>query len=259
MSGLAGLDPTGRFTGLAEHYEQGRPGYPDEAVAFIMTRCGLVRGSVLVDVGSGTGISSRLFAARGVGVVGVEPNADMRKRAESYQVSGAEAGPVYRSGRAEDTGLAAGSADAVLAAQAFHWFETEAALREFHRLLKPSGWVVLVWNERDETDGFTAVYGEALRAVPGAAALERSRARAGDPLLQSPLFQKAERVVFANRQQLDEQDLLRRALSTSYAPRQGKAAEQFTQALGEAFARYQVQGRIVLHYQTSVYVALRQP
>ena len=74
MPELSSLNPTGRFTGLAETYARFRPSYPVQAIDFIMTRCGLGRESLLVDVGCGTGIASRLFAARGISVIGIEPN-----------------------------------------------------------------------------------------------------------------------------------------------------------------------------------------
>src|SRR5438132_13665342 len=81
MASSEGRDPTVRFTGLADLYTQSRPTYPLEAVDFVLATCNLGPGSVLVDVGCGTGISSRLFAARGLRVIGIEPNAEMRVRA----------------------------------------------------------------------------------------------------------------------------------------------------------------------------------
>src|SRR5207253_2470333 len=100
---------------------------PDDALDFIVERCGLDGTTTLVDVGCGTGISSRLFAARGIPVIGVDPNDEMRGRAEAAAVP-AGPRPVYRAGRAEATGLPDGAAAAVLAAQAFHWFEPGPAL-----------------------------------------------------------------------------------------------------------------------------------
>ena len=83
-----------------------------------------------MDVGCGTGISSRLFAARGVPVIGVDPNDEMRGRAEAAASGDSHPrlaiAPVYRAGRAEATGLADGTAAAVLCAQSFHWFECGA-------------------------------------------------------------------------------------------------------------------------------------
>jgi ubiquinone/menaquinone biosynthesis C-methylase UbiE len=257
MADLAQCNPTGRFTGLAELYAKSRPSYPVAAVDWIVDHCGLESGCRLVDVGSGTGISSRLFAQRGLHVLGLEPNAEMRAKAEGAS-DPAAVPPTYVDGRAEQTGLPDHYADAVLAAQAFHWFEPESTLREFHRILKPNGWVMLLWNERDDRDPFTAAYSAIVRSTPEAAAVELPRSHAGEPLLHSPLFQNAQRVVFANEQLLDEANLQGRAFSASYAPRQPTAAEAFAEALKVVFARFQQDGQVRLQYETSVYVGRRR-
>lgn len=256
MAELFRHDPLGRFTGLADHYARHRPGYPDAALDWLLSHAGLGPQSVLVDVGCGTGISSRLFARRGVPVIGIEPNAEMRLRAEAEPPSAGPV-PVYRDGRAEATGLPAASADGVLAAQAFHWFEPDAALREFHRILRPGGWVVLLWNERDESDAFTAAYGEALRAASGADLLERARGEAGDVLLTSPLFHDAMRRSFPNEQVMDQEGLLGRAFSTSYAPREPDRAEAFATGLRQLFSLSQREGKVRLRYTTTVTIARR--
>lgn len=258
MTDLPHANPTGRFSGLEELYARYRPSYPVEAIDLILRRCGLGGpGGVLADVGCGTGISSRLFAARGVPVVGIEPNEAMRRRAEQEPAPPGQPAPVYRAGKAEATGLADGSVAAVLAAQAFHWFDAPGALREFHRILRPGGWVALVWNERDESDPGTAAYGAVIRTAPETAAVEAPRFRAGEPLLHSELFEQAERVTFSNAQELDEEGLLGRAFSASYAPREPAAADAFAGALRAVFARFQRGGTMVLRYETTVYLARR--
>src|SRR5438067_6793976 len=120
MTDSPGPDPAGRFTGLAGLYARHRPDYPAAALDYLVRRCGLGRDTLLVDVGCGTGIAARLFAARGVPVLGVEPNDDMRARAEATPLPSGAVPPEYRKGRAEATGLPDGAAAAVLAAQAFH-------------------------------------------------------------------------------------------------------------------------------------------
>jgi SAM-dependent methyltransferase len=258
MSDVLPSQPTGRFTGLADVYAAARPDYPEAAVGFILAHCNLTPGSLLVDVGCGTGISSRQFARRGLRVVGVEPNDDMRRRAEAEPIPEGAAGLEYREGHAEATGLPDSCADAVLSAQAFHWFAPAAALEEFHRILKPGGWVVLMWNERDASDPFTAAYGAVVRASRDGAKLEDARARAGAPLLHSLLFECGERVAFSHVQEVDEEGLLGRAFSTSYAPRAGEAVERYAAALREVFRRFQRGGKAVIRYETALYAARKR-
>src|SRR5438445_3213772 len=119
MENPALLNPLTRFAGLADRYAKYRPSYPAAAIDFILVHCGLGPQSVVVDVGCGTGISSRLLAERGVAVIGIEPNTEMRRKAESEPAPPGAPGPSCREGRAEATNLPANIADAVLAAQAF--------------------------------------------------------------------------------------------------------------------------------------------
>ncbi|MFN4259187.1 MAG: class I SAM-dependent methyltransferase [Gemmataceae bacterium] len=250
-------NPTQRFSGLAEMYAQHRPSYPDAALDFVQTHCGLRAGAVLVDVGCGTGIAARLFAARGCCVIGIEPNTDMRQQAEATAVPAGVTPPSYRAGHAEATGLPDGRAAAVLAAQAFHWFEPQATLREFHRILQPAGWVILMWNERDATDPLTAAYAELIRGTSAEPRLERGDSTTAAPLWSHPGFQHVESRSFTHWQQLDEAGLLGRALSVSYAPRGPEPIERLTAGLRSAFAQYQADGKVTLHYRTVVIVGQR--
>jgi ubiquinone/menaquinone biosynthesis C-methylase UbiE len=243
-----------RFTGLAESYASYRPLYPDSALDWIVARCGLTAGSVLADVGSGTGISSRSFAKRGLRVIGIEPNSDMRKQAESFPGNGL----TYVDGRAEATGLADNSIDIVLAAQAFHWFEPDLALREAHRILKRDGWLALMSNERDPSEVMTAAFGEVVQSFPDASRIEEQRRHTADVLLSSRLFQDVEHRRFGNQQRLDEAGLVGRALSASYAPRDRKTRAEVVATIGAIFDKYQCSGSVVLHYLTDVCLARRR-
>jgi SAM-dependent methyltransferase len=255
MSDLSQQQPLDRFTGLAQVYARCRPDYPAAAIDFILQHCGWVPGAEVVDVGCGTGISSRQFAGRGLHVLGIEPNADMRRQAMNEAVAG-QAFEV-RDGQAEATGLADACADGVLAAQAFHWFVADAAFREFRRILRPGGWVVLMWNERDEQDPATAAYGRIVGAGKEAAAVEGPRRQARQALGRSPLFQRAEQRLFGHAQTVDEEGLLGRAFSASYAPKEAGDRQRFAAALREVFARFQRDGVVQLRYVTSVDVAQR--
>lgn len=247
-------NPTGRFSGLADIYAKHRPDYPAAAIDFILAHCGLAAGALVIDVGCGTGISSRQLAERGLRVIGIEPNADMRKQAESFSRDPKGSALEYREGTAEATGIGDSSADAVLAAQAFHWFDPEPTLREFCRILKPCGWVVLMWNERDESDPFTAAFGDVIRTARDATAVEAPRPRSGNVLLTHPLFTQGERVLFKHEQMMDEEGMLGRAFSMSFSPKSEEEAAKFAAMLREVFGQFQKEGKVVLRYETSVTV-----
>jgi ubiquinone/menaquinone biosynthesis C-methylase UbiE len=256
MGDKAKFKPTERFTGLAEIYAQARPTYPQSAIDFIMERCGLDHSSILADIGCGTGISSRLFSLRGLQVIGIEPNDEMREFAAHEEATHASPPVRYQKGTAEQTSLPDSCLDALLAAQAFHWFEAEPTLHEFHRILKPTGWAVLMWNERDESDRFTTAYGDVIRAQKETNAVEKQRGRiAGEPLLQSSLFKDARMDKFFNEQIVDEEGLIARACSASYVPKDGPELDQMKDDLRAVFQRFQRNGKVAIKYETLVFTA----
>lgn len=137
-------DSYSRFSRVVESYARYRPHYPQQLVALLEAECDLTAGQVVADIGSGTGLLTELFLKNGNRVYGVEPNPEMRSAAEQLLQSY----PSFTSvaGTAEATTLADHSVHLVTAGQAFHWFKHDAAKQEFNRILRPHGWVVLVWN-----------------------------------------------------------------------------------------------------------------
>lgn len=135
-----------RFSSVASLYERYRPSYPQALIDWLVETARLGPGAHIADLGCGTGISSRLLAARGFDVVGIDPNEEMLERARA-----AGGGPRYLRGEATATGLAGGSMNLVTAAQAFHWFDVAAALREIARILVEGGWAAAFWNVRAAT------------------------------------------------------------------------------------------------------------
>ncbi|HLZ48302.1 MAG TPA: class I SAM-dependent methyltransferase, partial [Candidatus Limnocylindria bacterium] len=132
------------FAPTTELYEKIRPDYPDAAVDLLVRELGIARGRIVVDVGAGTGKLTRLLTRTGATVIAVEPLAEMRGRlAETVPLA------VPFDGTAERMALRDGSAHAITVAQAFHWFDGDRALAEFHRVLTPSGRLGLIWNVRD--------------------------------------------------------------------------------------------------------------
>lgn len=253
MTDLSKHNPTNRFSGLAEVYAKCRPSYPAETITFIVHHCGLTRDSTVVDIGAGTGISSRLMAGQGPTVIGIEPNDDMRTQAERESIDVESLS--YLKGTAEETLLLDKVADVVLCAQAFHWFRPEESLAEFKRILKPGGWVVLMWNERDESDRFTKAYGDLLRQLPDTLSVEVPRGRAGQALLDSKIFSKQQLKEFhGNKQVVDADGLIGRAFSASYAPKGAMESEQFTMKLRQLFKEFQQDGKVSLRYQTNLYI-----
>jgi SAM-dependent methyltransferase len=243
-------DPTKRFTGLAEIYAQARPTYPEDAIKCLISQAGLHEGSVIADIGCGTGISTRLFGGHGFKVIGIEPNEDMLEKARAEQPNL----PIeYRYGTAEDTGLERDSVDLVLAAQAFHWFKPAETLTHFHAILKKGGWVALMWNERDERDPFTRGYGDALRMNPETEKVEVPRLKAGEPLLTFPLFANQVRKGFPNSQHVNEEGVIKRAFSASYAPKDEQGKARLKLRLQQLFAEFNKDGFVDLHYETSIY------
>ncbi|HLW65721.1 MAG TPA: class I SAM-dependent methyltransferase [Gemmataceae bacterium] len=251
-------DTVGRFDGLAGLYDRFRPDYPEAAIDYLLARCQLQPGCRLVDVGCGTGISSRRLAACGLQVIGIEPNDQMRRQAQSIAVSSGAPAPEYRSGTAEATGLADDCADAVVAAQAFHWFQVEPALREFLRVLKPGGWLALIWNERDRRDPFTKEFGQILQQHSLSAHADEPQSDYGEHLLLCSHYTDRERVAFSHSQKLDFDGLLGRSFSISFSPRDPKERERMTQALHELFERFENGGMVTMQYLTVVYTG-RKP
>ena len=142
-------DPTARFTERVADYAAHRPSYPPEVIG-VLAREGVLRpDDVVADVGSGTGILTRLLLAHGNTVHAVEPNAAMAEEARARLGGNPRFRPV--SGRAEATGLPDASCDVVTAAQAFHWFDVDGARRELRRILRPGGPVVLTWSDGKHT------------------------------------------------------------------------------------------------------------
>ncbi len=155
-------DAKQRFSNRVADYIRYRPGYPSAVRDALRSECGLKSGHVVADIGSGTGFLSELFLKNGNRVFGVEPNEAMRQAGEEYLAS--YDGFASVEGSAETTTLDDASVDFVTTGQAFHWFDQNAARSEFTRMLKPNGWVVVIWNERlTDTTAFLRDYEALLR------------------------------------------------------------------------------------------------
>jgi SAM-dependent methyltransferase len=193
--------PYTAFAEVAGAYERGRPGYPLDAVSWMVGE----QQVDVVDLGAGTGKLTRALVALGHRVIAVEPLDEMRAQLE---VAVPEAQAV--SGKAESMPLPDASADVVTSAQAFHWFDHDDALPEIARVLRPGGRLALVWNSRDDRDPWMA----RLSAIIGNETVQESDVV---PILdESGLFRWVETKRFAFHQLLDRDGLLDLVLSRSY-------------------------------------------
>jgi SAM-dependent methyltransferase len=249
---VAAFRPTERFSNRVENYAKYRPGYPLEVVALMRDEMGLTPDSVIADVGSGTGILSKLFLENGNTVYGVEPNREMREAGERFL----REFPNFRSvaGTAEETTLPDASVDFVTAGQAFHWFDVPRARREFQRILRGRGWVVLVWNYREEHHTpFLRAY-EDLLVEFGTDYKQVSVGYAHKESLGTLLPGGYEFRKFLNRQLLDFGSLRGRLLSASYVPLEGDPRHAAMLArLRQIFDEHNTGGKVSVEYDTQVF------
>jgi SAM-dependent methyltransferase len=244
-------DPTQRFTDRVKDYVRYRPGYPQAVIDTLHDEAGLSPGGVVADVGSGTGILTRLILSAGHTVYAVEPNDAMRAAAESDLTHY----PGFRSvkGTAEATTLPDASVDLVTAGQAFHWFDPDASREEFARILRPGGTVALVWNMRRTTQpGFMADYEAMLQAFGLSYNDVKQSAHMGDI---TRLYVDGYTVhTFSNRQVFDFEGLRGRLLSSSYAPPPGHPLHApMLAALRGLFDQYEQAGVVTVEYETQLY------
>jgi SAM-dependent methyltransferase len=207
---------------------------------------------MVADVGSGTGISAELFLRNGNTVYGVEPNADMRRAAESQLAGYANFHSVAAT--AEATTLDPASVDYVVSGQAFHWFDRTRARREFTRILRPHGWIVLFWNTRIDSTPFLRAY-ESLLQKFGTDYQTVEHRQVGADMLRS-FFSSGEfnSRSLPNEQWFDFDGLKGRLLSSSYAPTEGHPNYQsMIDVLERAFESHNQNGRVCFEYDTEIY------
>ena len=246
------LPSTQRFSNRVENYVKYRPTYPPQIIEALRTECGLKPEHLVADVGSGTGILTALLLDAGNTVAAIEPNAEMRLAAEGALQN--RAGFRSVSGTAEATTFPDYSVDFVVAAQAFHWFEPTATRREFRRILRPGGWVALVWNRRPATGSPVQNAYDALlrRYAPEYAQVSHERVDE-DALMQFFAPANFSTRHFTNSQQLDSEAFRGRLLSSSYTPLPGQAGhDELMVGVDEVFATYSEDGLVRFDYDTQL-------
>ena len=239
-----------RFSSRVDSYIRFRPSYPNQIIDTLERDCGFTKDSIVADIASGTGIFTKLLLEHGNRVFGIEPNAEMRNAGEEFLSDY----PNFTSvnGTAEATTLDASSVDFVTAAQAGHWFDRRKSRQEFARILKPGGWVVLVWNER-KTDStpFLRDY-EALLFRYGTDYNEvrHEHTVVGEFFDPVPFEERT----FDLQQIFDYSGVEGRLMSSSYAPGPGHVNHApMLRELHQIFDRHQQGGKVSIEYTTRMF------
>src|SRR5882762_75292 len=246
--------PTARFSDRVENYVRYRPGYPAEVLDLLRTECGLRPSHVVADIASGTGMFSRLLLENGNSVFAVEPNTAMREMGIRQLESLESNRLVSVAGTAEKTMLRSASVDFVTAAQAAHWFDLPRARAEFARILRPGGWCVLIWNERETTSTpFLRDY-EQLLLTYGTDYKEVRHERTTVMIHEFFAPALSEERIFSLRQQFDFEGLAGRLWSSSYAPLEGHPSfEPMMQELQRIFRAHAKDNTVEFEYNTQVF------
>lgn len=242
-------DSKRRFTGRADVYSRYRPSYPEALIGLLGREAGLSGGSVIADVGSGTGKLTELFLLNGNTVFAVEPNDDMRSAAESNLSR--HAGFRSVKGSAEATTLPDQSVDISVAGQAFHWFSPPEARVEFARITR-SRTAAIVYNEREHADtGLSADYDALVRKYG------RNFGTASGPVEGnlSEFFSEYRLFTIPNPKRLDLEALTGRILSASYMPGPGEPGHtEMLRDIERMFSAHQSAGKVTMNLTTEVYL-----
>ncbi len=248
------MDPLGRFSDRVGDYVRHRPGYPRALIEFLQAHAGLAPGAAVADVGSGTGILTRMLLDADARVFAVEPNDAMRSAAE--EGCRGRAGFASVKGRAEASGLADRSVSLITCAQAFHWFDPAKARMEFMRILLPGGRCALIWNTAILKGPFAAGY-EAIKSDFGTdfKEIRHEGIAAGERLAGFFGPDGWEKRAFDNFQILNWDGLKGRLLSSSYAPPAGHPRhEPMIAALRKLYERCAVDGSVRMDYATELHL-----
>ena len=246
------MDPTERFSDRVDDYDRYRPRYPDALFTWLGGK-GMGAGTVVADVGAGTGILAEPLLDLGCHVVLVEPNRPMLERAHARLGDRARAS--FVAARAEATGLSPASVDWVTVGQAFHWFDADRARRELGRILRPGGRALLVWNDRRTADPFMAEYERLLETWGVDFIATTWRHQIDGARIEAFFGGRPERIELDHAQSLDREGLVGRTFSSSYMPARDHPRHGDARADALAlFDRWQQGGAVTLRYDTIAFL-----
>ncbi|HEV3325128.1 MAG TPA: class I SAM-dependent methyltransferase [Puia sp.] len=248
---------TTRFSDRVEDYVKYRPHYPAAILSYLQDTYSFSSQWAVADIGSGTGISTEMFLENGNKVYAVEPNAEMRSKAEEL-LSG-YLGFFSLNASAEATGVPPSAVDLIVAGQAFHWFDPVRTRPEFVRIARPGAVVALIWNERLVLSGFEQDYESfILRNAADYQTINHKNItdlQIGEFFHPQPFLLRS----FDNEQLFDLEGLKGRLLSSSYIPKGGPGFMKMIRELEKLFARHRSGGKVRVGYETKVYTGVIRP
>jgi ubiquinone/menaquinone biosynthesis C-methylase UbiE len=246
-------DSISRFSRTVENYIKYRPTYPQAMVEFLQGTCQLTRGSIVADIGSGTGLLSEAFLQNGYCVLGVEPNPDMRLASQQLLRKYPNFNSVEAT--AEETTLPQQSIDLITAGQAFGWFDRKRSRAEFTRILKSDGWVALAWNIPRDNTPFLVAYNKIWQKYLNAQSHHSGMdTQSFDNELRAWYAPGSINIkIFDNAQVVDFEGLKGRVLSSSFAPTSEQSHYQAMLAeLKVVFQAHEIAGNVTIEYDCRV-------
>lgn len=248
----AGAAPTERFTRRADAYRRYRPGYPPALIECILEAAPAARERVVVDLGSGTGLSAEPFLQRGCRVFGVEPNDAMRAAGEEALAAYPDFASVAAT--AEATTLPAGVAHIISAGQALHWFRLDEARAEIARIAAPGAQLAIFWNTRaDDATSFMRGY-HALVQKHSTDFQQVYHGNVGDAEIHALFGALPQELAFPWTQLLTWEEMEGRTRSSSYMPDSGPALDSLRDELQALFAAHAAADRVEMHYVAQLWL-----
>ncbi len=247
------MDNTKKFSGRAEDYTKGRPGYPQKLFDCLYNDFAFSFHSTIADIGAGAGKFSEYLLEQGSKVFLVEPNDDMlgvaKKELSVYSNA------FFINGTADTTGLDDNSVDFVTAAQAFHWFDAQKFKNECKRILKPDGMVVLIWNTRDVNSAFNVKSYEIYKKYCPSFKGYHGGMKDDDERITDFFDNNLKKLIFENPIEFTKEKFITRSLSASYSLKSGdNNFEKYIKELENLFDEFSENNIVIMKNNTTVYI-----